>query len=355
MTTLPSTSLPWNIVTRNLHGHEQLHKKILEKIGKLERHLKHFPPGTVYLHIALDRNTKKDFFTAALTLRVPSHILHSEKSAPDVIKAFDDAIRALLRELENLKSDLRHEKLWKRKGRREELRELKAAAFAEEPLPEGTGPQKFEDVVREFLRQQYDSLLHHIERRIRDDELAGDLQPGALDARDIADEVVRQAETRAGEKPEKMYWAVWFYQLAHQELLAHRRALSQTAADVSLDEVQRPPNEGDEAEGYDAEHPLEIIEEELEPSAVTTEATVPDPHAFPPDQVFGGKDLLEQVQPAVKNWPQSERELFEFYFIENLDPQDIADITGQPTAKVQETLLSVQKRLRETIHEKTSP
>ena len=40
-------SLPWNIVTRNLHGHALLRKKIWEKITKLEKHLKHFPTGTV--------------------------------------------------------------------------------------------------------------------------------------------------------------------------------------------------------------------------------------------------------------------------------------------------------------------
>ena len=123
-----SPSLPWNVVTKNFHGHEQLRKKIVEKITKLEKHLSHFPPGTVHLHIALDHNPKKNFFTAALTLRVPSHILHSEKTAPDVIKAFDDSVRALLRELENLKCDLRHEKLWKHKARREELHEHKAFA-----------------------------------------------------------------------------------------------------------------------------------------------------------------------------------------------------------------------------------
>jgi ribosomal subunit interface protein len=117
MTTKPATLL-WNIVTKNLPGHGLLQKKIRVKITKLEKHLVHFPDGTVHLHIALERHREKEHYTARLTLRVPSNILHFEKSAADVIKAFDDTMEALLAELEMLKSKLRGEQFWKRKERR---------------------------------------------------------------------------------------------------------------------------------------------------------------------------------------------------------------------------------------------
>ena len=110
------TTLPWNLVTKNLQVDGLLRKKLRQKINKLEKHLKHFPPDTVHLLVVLERQPKKPLHAAALTLRVPSNILHSEKSAPDVIKAFDDAVKALLRELESLKSDLRAETFWKRKS-----------------------------------------------------------------------------------------------------------------------------------------------------------------------------------------------------------------------------------------------
>jgi len=67
-----------------------LRKKLREKITKLEKHLKHFPKNTVHLQIVLERHPRKPLHIAALTLRVPSNILHSEKSARDVIKAFDE-------------------------------------------------------------------------------------------------------------------------------------------------------------------------------------------------------------------------------------------------------------------------
>src|SRR2546425_10332233 len=187
MTNPQPVSLPWNLVTKNLHGHELLRKKLHEKITKLEKHLNHFPPGTVHLQIVLERHPRKPLHTAALTLRVPSNILHSEKSAPDVIKAFDDAIKALLRELESLKAELRRETFWKRKARREQGRELKASGFATEPMAEGTGPQELKDVAREFFQQHYSQLVRHARRHIRQDELAGVIPTGALDAREIVD------------------------------------------------------------------------------------------------------------------------------------------------------------------------
>jgi ribosome-associated translation inhibitor RaiA len=75
----PTTTLStfqWSLVAKNLHGHEMLRKQIQEKIGKLEKHLKHFPPDTVYLQIALGRQPKRCLHTAALNLRLPSNVLH---------------------------------------------------------------------------------------------------------------------------------------------------------------------------------------------------------------------------------------------------------------------------------------
>lgn len=93
------STLSWNLAAKDLHGHELLRKKLEEKIKKLERHLQHYPAGSLHLQIVSERHPRKPLFVAKLTLHVPSNILRSEISAWDVIKAFDDAVKALLREL----------------------------------------------------------------------------------------------------------------------------------------------------------------------------------------------------------------------------------------------------------------
>ena len=144
----PTTTLStfqWSIVTRNLHGHEMLRKQIQEKVGKLEKHLKHFPLDTVHLQIVLARQPKRALHVAALNLRLPSNILHSEKSSTDIIKAFDSAVDALLREVESLKARLRRETLWKRQQRREQLHRLKATDFTTKTVPDGVSSQNREE------------------------------------------------------------------------------------------------------------------------------------------------------------------------------------------------------------------
>jgi len=109
--------LEWNLVTKGIRPHTQLRKKFQQKVNKLATHLEHFPKDAVYLKVNLESHPKKPLFVAALTLRLPSNILRAEKSASDPVPAFDQSIKALLREIAVLKSALRHESQWKRATR----------------------------------------------------------------------------------------------------------------------------------------------------------------------------------------------------------------------------------------------
>ena len=63
---------------------------------------------------------------------------------------------------------------------------------------------------------------------------------------------------------------------------------------------------------------------ELDPPVVLTGGMLPDLHAVPADQIAVEKDLLEPLQTAVQNWPRAERDIFELYFIEGFEPDEIA-------------------------------
>jgi len=106
--------LNWNVVTKGMRPHAQLQSKLEQKIAKLETHLEHFPPDAVHLQVNLERHPKRVWFTTGLTLRLPSNILQSEKSGPDPLPVFDQAIKALLREVAGLKSALRRENDWQK-------------------------------------------------------------------------------------------------------------------------------------------------------------------------------------------------------------------------------------------------
>ncbi len=134
LTQVKPMTLKWNLVTKGMRPRGQLRQKLQQKIGKLEAHLEHFPPDAVFLQVNLERHPKKLWFTGSLTLRVPSNILHAEKSGADPVPAFDQAVKALLRELAGLKSALRHENKWRRFARPEDLPAVGPAPFVQSAM-----------------------------------------------------------------------------------------------------------------------------------------------------------------------------------------------------------------------------
>ena len=347
-------TITWNIVTENMAWSKALEEKFRPKLTKLERHLNHFPPDAVHLLISLERTRKKSWYTAALTLRVPHNILRAAKSARDPLPAFDNAVKALLRELAGLKARLRREPEWKRKERRHQLHAAKLAAFAPEPMAAGTGPQNWRDVIAASLEQEDAALLRHVRRLIRQDELSGDLPAGAMDARAVANEVARQALAAPQKKPVGINSRLWFYVLARQELARRRKALNTQAAEtVPLDAAQVLPDDLEIAEGYDAEQPLDIIERELEPPVVETKDLLPDPRVAPPDVALARQELQEHVRTAAQLWPEAEREIFELYFVEGFEPVEIVLLTKRTPREIEMLIGAVQTRLRWELADET--
>ncbi|HEY5914524.1 MAG TPA: HPF/RaiA family ribosome-associated protein [Verrucomicrobiae bacterium] len=122
--------LNWSLTAKGLRPHSQLRQKLRQKIRKLENHLEHFPADAVFLEVHLEKHPKKALFGAGLTLRVPSNQLRAEKSGADPVPAFDQAVKALLRELGVLKSALRHETDRKRYAARQQRSAARVLAVA---------------------------------------------------------------------------------------------------------------------------------------------------------------------------------------------------------------------------------
>ncbi|MGA3179837.1 MAG: sigma-70 family RNA polymerase sigma factor [Verrucomicrobiota bacterium] len=340
----------WNIVTRNFRAHDQLQGKLRDKLSKLERHLQRFPPDAVHLHVSLEKHAKRDLFTVSLVLRVPSNVLSSQKCAPDPVPALDGAIKTLLRQLGGLKSELRREALWKRKGRRAELHAGKPLRFAAGPMAAEAGPQNEGDVIRGLIEQNHSHLLRYVRRHFWHEVALGAIPPGAIDARAVVDEAARQALAAPGKKPAGLGFLLWFYVLARQELTRRCKTLRAQAREMaSLEEPRILPEDAEAAAGYEPEQPLDIIEQILEPPVVEAKDLIPDPRTAPPDEVVAQRELLEQLQNTAKSWPKPEREVFELYFVEGFEPEEIGMVLGVSAHRANELLASIRGRVRETL------
>ena len=202
------------------------------------------------------------------------------------------------------------------------------------------------NIIARNIQQNYHRLLYHARRHIRHEEMTGDIPAGALDARDIVDEVARQAETNVSRKPKKVSWLVWLFHLLHEELRRHRERLKQEQAEAIPTERETIVPELKPK----ALQPMEqMVERVLEPQVLRAEDVVPNPEAEPPDRILEEKELVEELQGAVQSWPRPEREAFELYFVQGFEPDEIAQITGQPLKQVKETLATVQGRLRKEL------
>ena len=192
--------------------------------------------------------------------------------------------------------------------------------------------------------------MRHARRHILQDELAGEIPRGALDPKDIVDEVARKAMAKVNDGPNGMSWVSWFYHLVHEELKRQHWLLKHKGTEeIAADETKTLPEDAERAAGYDIEQPLDIIEENLEPPVVRTESLIPDSTAMPPDEFVAQKDALGRLEQDMRNWPRSEREVFELYYVEGLEPEEIAMVTGQALAEVQRHIASIRSRLREEI------
>jgi ribosomal subunit interface protein len=317
--------IPWNIVTKNVSPSDAripLEKKLQQKIAKFDRFLVRFPPDAVHLQIDLEKHPRKDRYLASLTLRVPSDILHSEEAGRDLIGAFDEAVKSLLRKLKSYKTSRHGEKFWKRKTRREKLHALKACGFAFEPQGEGEGPQTRKDVVRELFQQHDKEFLRHVRRHIHHDELAGDLPKDAIKPRDVLNEAMRRAMAKADEGPKRGSWLAWFYRLIHEELKRQRRLLKQKMPG----QVKASPDDTQVTARQESRGDMEEV---------------------PPVEIAARKDVVAQLEQDMRNWPRPEREVFELYYVEGLDPEEIMMVTNQSLKSVRQHLESIQRRLRD--------
>ena len=338
--------IKWNIVNKNFTPGFSVKEKLAHKIGGVGKHLVHFSPETVHLQVMLEKQAKRGSYTVRLTLRLPSNILHAEKSDDDLLHAIDTATAALESEVKSLKAELRGDYRWKRPVRRNELRAEQALFFAE-PMQAGAGPQDQTDMVADLLAAHEEHLLAHARRGVRMAELSGELPTGAVDARDIVDEAARICLGHAGDKPDALTHEQWFYRLIREELVRQCREFAEEQQFRTEPAGERQSSLEDEAEGYDAENPLDLITQEIEPEENLPEDSIADPAVVPPYAAVAGKELVEWLQQEVKRWSASEQEIFELHYLVGFEADDIAMIRHARKEETEALIAKIQVRLRD--------
>lgn len=205
----------WHSTTRNIHA-ENLGLKIDRRLDLIKKHLAHFPQGTVHLDISLEKNTKKDWYTVKLHLKLPARVLNATKDADNMMTAFDRAADVLIREIDKHKSELRGDANWHQRERLAGTLDKKVLWF--QAVPEFASDQPVPEMLMEMLEQHRNNLLSHITRMIRRDEMAGRIPAGSVTSDGILQRVVERSLLEFSRKPARKTYKGWFEQLAKEEM-----------------------------------------------------------------------------------------------------------------------------------------
>jgi len=98
-----------DILQEGLQITPEVQKVINRKVEKLEKRLKRYHPETSHLRIHLSKYEKKDLFECLLQLKVLRNTLSVKKSAHDIIRAFDESYKALIKEFEKYRLKIEKE------------------------------------------------------------------------------------------------------------------------------------------------------------------------------------------------------------------------------------------------------
>jgi DNA-directed RNA polymerase specialized sigma24 family protein len=180
--------------------------------------------------------------------------------------------------------------------------------------------------------------IHHYEE-------TGELPPGSVDPRDIVDEVARQAEEKGKDRPPNLSWLVWLFHLMHQEIQRQRDLFEQKeAGEIPTEKPVKVPELSEKKL-----HPLErIVQKAMEPRVIRVEDVVPGLD-LPPDDFVAQKERIEQMLPELPRWPWIEREVFELYYIEGFEPDEIAKAMDQPVDRIQKVVDLLRERVRKQL------
>jgi DNA-directed RNA polymerase specialized sigma24 family protein len=135
--------------------------------------------------------------------------------------------------------------------------------------------------------------------------------------------------------------------VARQELNRRLRLANEQADRIKpLRKRTRVAEESEEDQRFP-----EVVERSFESKGIDTEDWLPDDHSPGPDVVAAGHDLLNHLQVLAAGWPHPEREVFELYFVEGFDEDEISLMEKLTSAQVRGVLEKLQIRMRESFVE----
>ncbi|MGC8829169.1 MAG: HPF/RaiA family ribosome-associated protein [Verrucomicrobiia bacterium] len=343
--------LPWNIVAQNFTPHDQLKSWVQREIKKLERHLTNFPHQQVHLYVLIEMHKASKKFTASLTLRLPSNLLNAKCLDEDPISAVSGAMRALIREVDRFKSQLRHIKERRRYRQKVDKIGERYVEFAPEPLPEAAAPKDISNLLSQVIEDNYQQLFGYVKRQLENLEANGEIPINSIDAEAALDEAIKVALSTMKSKPDEVGYLPWLYQLINEEIRRRVKLIQrQKSTVIPVEELEEKFTEPTTIAPLIESMLNEPLDEESFPSSKPYLRSA----APAPDEEIGEREFIERLIEGSRGWDSLERDVFDLHFIEGFEPQDCSIILKKPVDEIISAIQNIHRRIRELIIEEAS-
>jgi ribosomal subunit interface protein len=329
-----------NLEFKNFSPSHRLRELVEELIARLDRHAPNSPADTIFLRLFVDENAARKLYHVSLTCDVPGRMLAAKEERHDAEEAVREAFVEIERQLEKRKETLRHSFLYKRLGRREELRRQKAEAIPAEERER----ELFSTLAERHLKRLY----NFARREIAYDLATGDLAPGEVTAEDVVDATLLQAYREFVKEPAGREIRSWLIGLAVETVEAEvKRSKAERARGVHIEEdiPETPPavevsTLGDEILDFyqpDEDQKLEDI--------------IPDMTTPTPEQVLESRELHRYINRTLATLPRVWRRAFALHYVEGVAVAEIARLTRSAESEVERHLEYTREHLRQSLLE----
>lgn len=297
-----------NIIKESHASTREYVEQLVEK--HLRPHVASFSPSQLHLHATIAH--RKKAYTVSIRLHLPPKKVLVAKASNEHLKpALQKAIEELGRQAERHRAHISGQEQWKRKQRRQRIRNLKSM-IASANLPEQT------EVTLAALLPRLESYIRHELTYLRAN---GDLPENYPTVTDIRDEVFLQLQSQ-WDKLEHTEEALYQAMLkAVSEILdAEVRQTRVKEKMVSLESAVEP----DATEQAEAMVEEEINEFYQPDEVLHVEDLVPDSEIETPEQV-AEDETVDACYQLLGNLPTQWRRIVTLVHREHMTPQDVAE------------------------------
>ncbi len=315
-----------------------LEKLINHQTEKLERYLHVFRPELVHLKGSIEENSVREGIIVALNLRLPSGQMASHETSPNAVTAVKVAFDDIIEQLKKHKQLLRNQHSWPRR-RGPQRAEISTVPF-EDTLAAVKPEQVSASDISEYINVNFPRLRRYIERELRYREDQDQLLAGSITVEDVVNEAIANALSDQQEKPERMKLEPWIHRLA-VEAINH---LSTDGHDEGRIPLERSRGEQN-VRGTDEA----ILQFHQPDEKLFEENVIADTAANNPEELAARRELIDQIETALRDAGRNEREAFIFYTIEGFTLDEIADITNHTVEEVRAAITRAREHLQRAL------